>query len=75
MDSDSVAKYIALVGRVHALERTSQCCCISRSCPLGLHLAAAGKTDVRPAQGVALEDAQVAVEDVHKDWQHRTTQW
>ena len=37
--------------------------------PLGLHLAAVGKTNGHQGQGVALEDAQVAAEDVRRGWQ------
>ena len=74
MDSDRVVRYMALGGRVHAMGHTSQCC-ILWSCPLGLHLAAAGKMDARLALEVALEDVLVAVEDVHKDFLHRTTYW
>ena len=69
-DDDSEAEYMALAGRVHAMEHTSQCCS-SWGCPLGLHPAAAGKTNGHQGQGVALEDAQVAAEDVRRGWQRR----
>ena len=67
MDDDSEAEYTALMGRVHAVERTSQCCS-SWGCPLGLHLAVVGKMNGHLGQGVAPEDAQVAAEDVRRGW-------